>query len=53
MLVGTVDLIGQVVNEFESGRKSRSILNAPRHPRRLLTPGSMSMCRERPKKVAM
>jgi phosphoglycerate dehydrogenase-like enzyme len=53
MVVGTVDLIGQVVNEFESGRKSRSILNAPRHPRRLLTPGSMSMCRERPKKVAM
>ena len=41
MLAGTVDYICQAVGEFESGRASKSILNAPLHPRHLLAADRM------------
>lgn len=37
MLSGTVYFISKVVREFENGKKSKSILNAPPRPRRLIS----------------
>jgi phosphoglycerate dehydrogenase-like enzyme len=36
MLSGTVNYIAQVVEDFEAGKKPKSILNTPQKPRRVL-----------------